>query len=74
MIYFIEDHHPAILPKPKFEAVQHELQCRSNIITNPDGTKSRSPINYTFRGSSTYDKDEEKLVESLRKHYLNTVQ
>ncbi len=68
MIYFIEDHHPAIIPKPTFEAVQHELCCRSNIITNPDGTKSRRPTKYTSRRNRTYDEVEKELVELLQKH------
>ncbi len=66
-VYSLEDHHPAIIPKPTFEAIQHELCCRSNMITNPDGTKSRRPTRYTSRRNNAEDEVEKELVALLRK-------
>lgn len=35
--YFIQDHHPAIIPKEDWHAVQEELKRRSDLFHDPDG-------------------------------------
>lgn len=45
--YMIKDHHPAIIARESFDAIQAQLAMRSNIIENPDGTITRKGSKYS---------------------------
>ena len=45
--YIQEDHHPAIISRETFRAVQEMYESRSNIERNADGTVTRKARRYT---------------------------
>ena len=47
--YVIDDHHEAIISKEMFSAVQEQRAQRSNITTEPDGTRHRSTTRYSSK-------------------------
>jgi DNA invertase Pin-like site-specific DNA recombinase len=60
-MYLIEQVHPAIISKETFEAVQTEMQCRSNIVVDDNGIRKRASSRYVSKiFSSTYDMDSDE--------------
>ena len=47
--YLFSDHHPAIIPRGAFDAVQLQLSMRSNITQNPDGSVERKSTKYSSK-------------------------
>lgn len=47
--YLNSDHHPGIISKEKFEAVQLEMKSRSNIEVGKDGKIQRKSIKYSSK-------------------------
>ena len=58
--YLISDHHPAIIPRGAFDAVQLQLSMRSNITRNPDGSVERKSTKYSSKTPLIMSYDEEE--------------
>lgn len=48
-VYVSTDNHPAIIPPESFDSVQQMRMDRSNIVYNPDGTKTRKSTHYSSK-------------------------
>ena len=48
-VYESIDNHPAIISRDSFDSVQQMRLDRSNIVFNPDGTKSRRSTHYSSK-------------------------
>jgi len=55
--YISDENNPAIITGEAFVAVQEEMQKRSNIVINPDGTKVRKDTHYSAKRNSRQNKD-----------------
>lgn len=48
--YYVEDSHPAIIPKKMFQRVQEEIKRRASLAGYSEKTKSRYSNKYAFSG------------------------
>ncbi|WP_446898853.1 recombinase family protein [Clostridium sp. LBM24168] len=48
--YYVEDSHPAIIPKEMFQMVQEEIKRRASLVGYSEKTKSRYTNKYAFSG------------------------
>lgn len=48
--YYVEDSHPAIIPKEMFQRVQEEIKRRASLAGYSEKTKSRYSNKYAFSG------------------------
>ena len=53
-VYQIDDDHEAIISKELFAAVQEQRAQRSNITTEPDGSRHRSTTRYSSKRGKSY--------------------
>lgn len=58
--YLYANHHPAIISRDAYNAVQSQKNMRSNIVKNSDGTVSRKRTKYSGKRvvRDTFDKDQ----------------
>lgn len=63
--YLYTDHHPAIISRDAFNAVQAQKAMRSNIVENPDGTVSRKHTKYSGKRVVQETMDQEQLLYDL---------
>ena len=55
--YILYDHHPAIITRAIFDAVQVQLAMRSNITKNADGTTVRKSTKYSSKDVLRFTSD-----------------
>ncbi len=58
------DNHPAIITAEVFERVQQQRIERSNMVYNPDGTKTRKGTHYSTKQSREKNNQEEQSTET----------
>lgn len=60
-MYLIEHVHPAIISKETFEAVQAEMQRRSNVVIDDNVVRKRTRTRFVSkRSASTQDEDNDE--------------
>jgi len=63
--YVYSNHHPAIISREVFDAVQMQQKLRSNIIENPDGTITRKSTKYSSKRVTRETVDTDELISDL---------
>ena len=63
--YVYSDHHPAIISKDIYEAVQFQKKRRSNVVVKADGTTERATTKYSGKRVVRETKDYYKLAVEL---------